>query len=361
MIRVKMTIFVGFYLVFILPLCAGQSPYGFRCTLRRSCQAFAGYMPQKETTYESIAALFGVNSIYDLYGANGINETTPTSTKVTANTTVRVPFACACNNGTGISSKGPVYLLKEGDSLEKIAGETFSGLVTAQQIAAANSIVNASSVVKPGERVSIPLPCSCGTEEVEEPVHLAHVVREKTSLAEISSMYLVSQASLLSLNNVSDHSSLAAGQLLDVPLQACGSSWIRAISPDAGLFVPDGSYALTAHNSIKCSCNFPGVELFCMPSSDTVKNKSLGGIIPTCPGGPSHRYGLDFGVFYVAECSITRCVYAGYDERMIWTATITQRYNDCDDTPDSSVGGGSLAWSFRLSFCLTILVFFLGF
>ena len=90
--------------------------------------------------------------------------------------------------------------------------------MTDLQIAGANGIVNASSPVDAGKRLLIPLPCSCDDLNFSPVVHLAHVVREETSLAEISDKFSVFRESLIRFNDVPNSNSLVAGQVLDVPL-----------------------------------------------------------------------------------------------------------------------------------------------
>ena len=207
-----------FFFLLLVSGCASQSAPEFRCSVEKKCQAMAGFVPQTETTYGALKELFQVASIYDLYGANGLNETTPTSTKVPVNATVKIPFPCSCANGTGVSDGKPVYTTKSGDSLKEIAGETFSGLVTDLQIAGANGIVNASSPVDAGKRLLIPIPCSCDDLNFGPVVHLVHVVREETILAEISDKFSVFRDSPISFYDVADSKSVVAGQVLDVPL-----------------------------------------------------------------------------------------------------------------------------------------------
>ncbi|CAA6673549.1 unnamed protein product [Spirodela intermedia] len=314
-------------LFLLVSACVAQPPPKFRCTSKSKCQALVGYVPPRETTYEAIRGLFEVGSIYDLYGANGLNETTPTSTKVPANTTVRIPFTCTCRNGTGVSDRRPVFAVRNGDSLQAIAQEIFGGLVTYQQIAAANSIGN-TSLINAGQRLYIPLPCNCD-EDSYNTIHLAHIVKAGSTLAEVSSEFWASQASLISLNNISDPKNLLAGQVLDVPLSACGLFSVRPNSPDFGLLVPNGSYVLTAGNCIKCICNRPAAEMICFDSPASVDDVSRGCNRQRCysedyPGGE-----LEFGTLYVSSCTATQCLYAGYDDREILTDTMTRRRTKC--------------------------------
>ncbi|CAA6673552.1 unnamed protein product [Spirodela intermedia] len=288
------------FLFLLVSACVAQPPPKFRCSSKSNCQALAGYVPPREMTYEAVRGLFDIP----------------------ANTTVRIPFTCTCGNGTGVSERRPFYAVKNGDSLLAIAREIFGGLVTYQQIAAANGIANAS-LINAGQRLFIPLPCSCDDVDIHT-IHLAHVVKQGSTLAEVSREFGSSEASLISRNSISDPKSLLPGQVLDVPLTGCSSSSIHRDSPDYGLLVPNGSYALTAGNCIR---------LWCAKTPDSLLNTTLRCNQPLCNSNESPDHQLEIQIPYISACMVTWCFYAGFDNGKILTTTTSS--STCGELHDS--------------------------
>lgn len=206
-------------LLLLAASCAAQAPEPrFQCTgTTAKCEGLAGYLTDNETTYEAIRTLFQVKLIHSLYGFNNLSTTTHASTRVTAGTLVKVPFPCGCANGTGTAAGGPVYTVKSGDIMYNIANQIFKGFVTVQQIAAASHVPNAS-MIDVGEKLRIPLPCSCDLVDGAEVVHLAHLVPQGVSLTAIANQFGTTPETLARINNISDPKDLLAGQVLDVPL-----------------------------------------------------------------------------------------------------------------------------------------------
>ncbi|TKY59697.1 LysM domain-containing GPI-anchored protein 2 [Spatholobus suberectus] len=99
---------------------------------------------------------------------------TTKSHKVGPNEVVKVPFPCACSNGTGLSNGVPLYKIKKGDTLYDIATTTFAGLVKYPQIQVANKLPDANNIT-PGYAY-IPLPCSCDEVGGISVVHYALLV-----------------------------------------------------------------------------------------------------------------------------------------------------------------------------------------
>ncbi|MQL85106.1 hypothetical protein Taro_017622, partial [Colocasia esculenta] len=215
-----------FPLLLLAASCAAQedSPR-FRCSSAGArCQALAGYVVNNETTYEAIRALFQVNSTQDLYSFNNRSATTPASTRVSNGTLVRVPFPCACSsNGIGVADPAPVYTVASGDFLNKIATENFKGLISVNQIVAANTRITNPSMIEAGWRLQIPLPCSCDPVDGAQAVHLAYVVAKADSLEGIATRFGTTQATLSRINDISNPRDLRESPVLDVPLQGAAS------------------------------------------------------------------------------------------------------------------------------------------
>lgn len=104
------------------------------------------------------------------------------------------------------------------DGLYHIAAEVFSGLVVYQDIQAVNNITNPDKI-EVGQRLWIPLPCSCDRVDGQEVVHYGHRVADGSSVEGIASQYNISQDTLSKLNNLTNPPTLMAGDVIDVPLR----------------------------------------------------------------------------------------------------------------------------------------------
>ncbi|RWR84529.1 lysM domain-containing protein [Cinnamomum micranthum f. kanehirae] len=284
----------------------------FRCTTRPKCQGMIGYISPNTTTLSSIKDLFGLESVYSLLAANSW-PTKDTNRSIAAGSTVRIPFPCSCSNGTGISDRTPVYSVKEGDNLDDIARTIFREFVTYQEIAAVNKISDVN-LIDIGQKLWIPLPCSCDDVDAARVVHYGHVVANERWVSQIAGAFGTTEAALMGLNNetLSDPNNLQAGQILDVPIKACNSSMVSS------LLVPNGSYALTANNCVQCSCNLNHLGLKCMRAEGVpVTNWA------ECPS--THCGNLSLGESVdLTTCLHTTCDYAGYYERGILTVLTNQ-------------------------------------
>lgn len=66
-----------FFLFLLISTCVAQPPKFWYTSM-----SLARYVFPRETTYEAIRGLYKVCSIYDLYGANNLDETILTTAKV---------------------------------------------------------------------------------------------------------------------------------------------------------------------------------------------------------------------------------------------------------------------------------------
>lgn len=206
----------------LLVFFAGESAAKtFNCSSRSTCHALVGYAPHNDTSLSQVQALFGVKNLRSLLGANGLPAATPPSFRVPANHTISILFQCVCgSNGsaTGTSHGRPVYVVRKGDFAYEIATSIFSGLVTYEEIAAANGLPDPSRI-DAGQRLQIPLPCSCDKVNGSDVVHYGHVVAAGSTVREIAAEFGTDETTLMGLNGIADPKDLLAGDVLDVPLK----------------------------------------------------------------------------------------------------------------------------------------------
>ena len=81
-----------------------------------------------------------------------------------------------------------------------------------------NKIPNANEIAI-GQRVWIPLPCSCDRVDGRDVVHYAHVVKSGSSLGAIAAQFGTDNRTLATLNGISGDAELLADIPLDVPLR----------------------------------------------------------------------------------------------------------------------------------------------
>ncbi|CAI0407752.1 unnamed protein product [Linum tenue] len=211
--------FLPVLLLCLLPAASTAQP-AFRCSANATCRSLLGYKPTNATTLSAVQTLFGVKTLRLLLGANDLPPSTPPTTAISPQQLLRVPIPCICVNGTGVSNKVPIYTVQQGDSLSVIATSVFMRLVTYQQIAAANSrIVPDPNEIEPGEKLWIPLPCSCEDVEGEKVVHYTHLVEAGNSVEGIASEFGTSNETLYRLNGIASDRQLIAGTPFDVPLR----------------------------------------------------------------------------------------------------------------------------------------------
>nr|GMC85300.1 lysM domain-containing GPI-anchored protein 2 [Ipomoea batatas] len=268
----------------------------FKCSSSNStCDAIIDYVSPNTTTLSAVKALFNVKNLRSILGANNLPLTTPPNQTLIANHTLKIPFTCSCANGTGTSNKRPVYTVVPGDGLYHIAAEVFGNLVTDHQIQAANNIKDANLIFV-GQKLWIPLPCSCDEVDGQRVLHYGHVVSPGSSVDAIAAQYNTSQDTLLSLNGLTSPKDLKAGAVLDVPLPKIKSS-----------------------------------------------------LWATCPSTPC-QFGSGGG------CGVTECAYAGYTNQTILTASAP----NTSTCPPVENGGAILrqqawGWDFLLISCFVFI------
>ncbi|EMS63796.1 Chitin elicitor-binding protein [Triticum urartu] len=269
-------------LLVLLHLAATATATNFTCSAPRgtTCDSAIGYRVPNATTYGDLLARFNTTTLAGLLGANGRPLATSPKTRVAAQATVRIPFRCLCaGNGVGQSDHKPVYTVQPQDGLDAIARNSFDALVTYQEIATANKIADVN-LITIGQKLWIPLPCSCDPVDGAAVFHLAHIVGGGESTSGIAATFGVTEDTLLKLNKIADPKTLQKDQVLDVPLPVCSSS-ISNSSADHDLRIPNGTYALTAQDCIQCRCSSNTFQLNCT----ALQGKKGCPAVPVCSGG----------------------------------------------------------------------------
>lgn len=209
--------FSGLLLLF-LAMATPPSTFSLRCASPATCNSLVDYVSPNATTLSSIQTLFTLPSLTSILAANNLPLSTLPTYRIASKQIVKILFPCICTNDTGISNGLPSYTVIPEDGLYHIAAEVFSGLVTVSQIQAANNISNPNLILV-GQKLSIPLPCSCDDVDGQKVVHYGHVVPQGSSVEGIAQDFNTSQDTLLRLNNLNSSSVLMAGSILDVPLR----------------------------------------------------------------------------------------------------------------------------------------------
>ncbi|CAO2813660.1 unnamed protein product [Amaranthus hypochondriacus] len=306
--------------LFLFPFLAAaqRPPPAFKCTSKTTCKALVGYISPNTTTISKIQSLFQVKTLRSLLGVNNLSPTTPPNYTVLANSTVKIPFPCHCINGVGLSNHVPTYTIVKDDGLFHIANQVFGGLLDYKTIVSVNKIKNPNLIIV-GQKLWVPLPCSCDDVDGEKVVHYGHVVASGSSVGQIAAEFGISSESLMKVNNISDPKSLLAGQVLDVPLKACNSS-VNNTSRDAPLLVANGTYVYTANNCVMCKCDASNnFRLQCQPSGLKAINWA------TCPTMQCSGSNLSLGNSTIlSDCSRSTCAYAGYNKLNVLTTLATE-------------------------------------
>uniref|UniRef100_A0A2P2P0D1 LysM domain-containing protein n=1 Tax=Rhizophora mucronata TaxID=61149 RepID=A0A2P2P0D1_RHIMU len=325
----------------------------FECTKGSTCHSLVGYKPINGTTIGSIRRFFGVENLRSLLGANNLPLSTSPNHPIGAQQLVKIPIPCICFNGTGASNKMPVYTVQKDDGLFYIANTVFGGLVEYPRIQAVNKIEDAN-IIFVGQKLWIPLPCSCEDVDGEKVVHYGQVVEEGSSVEEIAHEFGTTSTTLYEVNGIDSDRELIAGKAIDIPLRACTSSMTNATSPDYPLLLANGTYALTAGNCVRCKCDAANNwRLHCDPSGLKPSDWA------TCPAMRcSGADGLSLGNTTGTSCSTTTCAYAGFsrDQRIFTTLATESTCPSGTPNPGNYASRTSFSWEWLLVFFHLILL-----
>ncbi|XP_078165480.1 LRR receptor kinase BAK1-like [Carex rostrata] len=302
-------------------------------TTTATCQSLIGYVLTNVSTYGNISSLFQV-PVSSILGANNLSMATPSTRNVSAGSTVKIPVPCQCTGETGQSDHIPVYTVQPGDELDAIARYKFNLFITYTDIAGANNISDPNKI-QAGQRLWIPLPCSCDMVEGKKLVHLAYQVESGNTAEGIATTFGTTESTLLKLNGISDPNLLKEDQILDVPLQACASS-INDTSVDHGFLLSSDTYAFTANGCVKCSCSSSTYMLDCSLAS----NRNNTCPVATCSGN------LTLGETSTTGCDTITCAYSGYtniSSLKIFTTSTTKQSSSCKNSRTTAISEAGVA------------------
>ncbi|XP_057966350.1 lysM domain-containing GPI-anchored protein 2 isoform X2 [Malania oleifera] len=328
----------------------------FKCSSAGTCWSLIDYVSPNTTTLEHIKTLFGVKNLRNILGVNGLSVSTARNYTVVANQTIRIPFRCVCANGTGRSNHLPMYTVQKDDGLYHIAAEVFGGVVTYQEIAAANNITDFNKI-DVGQLLWIPMPCSCDSVNGSAAVHYGHVVEVGSSVSEIATKYGADQQTILQLNGIDDPKSLKAGEVLDVPLEACTSA-VSNDSLDYPLLVSNGTYTFTANNCVMCKCDAANNRTLQCESSGL--KPSINSTWSTCPTTQCQGNLFLGNTSSGSDCDQTMCAYAGYNTKTILSKLVSESSCPANTPANHAVKIFSQGSSLNiLLICIHFLLFFL--
>nr|KAJ0189837.1 hypothetical protein LSAT_V11C800438300 [Lactuca sativa] len=359
--------------IFSIHSTAQTQTLGFRCTNTTTCNSLVDYRLPNTTSISSILKLFGVKNLRSFLAANNLPITTPQTQTFPASQILKIPFPCFCRNGVGISDHRPIYTVLPEDGLDHIAADVFSNIVTYPQIQSVNNISDPNNILD-GQKLWIPLPCSCDEVDGETVVHYGYMVAVGNTASEIALQFNTTESTLLYLNGMNSSLDLIDDTIIDVPLMPCsrvfllnslkekdlvleffvkfikGKGWkilterkgelenkalkfahlwykLQNNSSDYPLIVPNGTYTLTANNCVQCECNAANSRILeCKPSTIILPQGQ------TCPS--MQCVGSDFNLgatTFDSNCKHSRCSYAGYTNRTIFT-TVTHE-STCPSSP----------------------------
>ncbi|XP_024991150.1 lysM domain-containing GPI-anchored protein 2 [Cynara cardunculus var. scolymus] len=328
---------LSFFLLIIsslFSLQSAQQTLGFRCTntSTSTCYSLIDYQLPNTTTLSSVQTLFEIKNLRILLAANDLPTNISQNQNFPASSILKIPFPCSCRNGTGISNRRPNYVVLPNDTLFHIAAEVFSRVVTFPQIQLVNNIPNADLIMV-GQRLWIPLPCSCDDVEGQAVVHYGHLVQAGSTVSGIAEQFNTTESTLLNLNGMTSPSQLQASSILDVPLKVC-TSMVTSNSTDYPLLVPNGTSIYTANNCVRCKCNAANNWILQCESSGLTLPRGQTCPLTLCEGTSVSLGNITSG----PGCNRSRCVYTGYADGRIHTAInqeSTCPEGNNNDTPGS--------------------------
>ncbi|XP_022762962.1 lysM domain-containing GPI-anchored protein 2-like [Durio zibethinus] len=341
-------------LFFLLPVLLSvltleySAAQGFKCSSPKTCRAVVGYITVNNTNISAIQSLFNVKRLRSLLGANNLPLNTRRNHTIPAEQVIRVPINCVCYNNTGTSNDGTIYTVQPDDGLYHIAAEVFSRLVLYPQIAALNGIPN-PNVIAIGQKLKIPLPCSCDDVGGEKVVHYAQVVQSESTLGEIAQEFGTNESTLARINGIKAEKDSIAGQLIDVPLRACDSS-VGDDSLDYPLLAANGTYVFTANGCVRCTCDAANNWTLHCEASRNKPSKWDACPSMQCEGSA----GLSLGDSTPSGCNRSTCFYTGFNNATIFTQLV-QDSSCSTSSPSNDVSRISLNWDFL--FLLVLLCF----
>ncbi|KAK4361984.1 hypothetical protein RND71_017225 [Anisodus tanguticus] len=271
------------------------------CNASDSCRSYLSYRLPWDSKITEIAFRFRVN-VSDLLFANSIDSNQPNQI-LPEKSLVKIPISCSCVDGIR-RSLSTHYTIGATDTLMSIS-EVYGGLVSAEQIGSANGVDEEHPLGSSGQSLVIPLPCTCfnNSNNGAASVYMSYVVQSEDALTRIAAEYGVTVGNLEIINGLGQPQ-IDTGDILAIPLAACSSANLNWYNES--LIVPNGSYALTANNCIKCGCRPTNLSLECSPSGIVDKCSDLQCKDSNLFIGERHEKNIASG------CQVTACIYRGH-------------------------------------------------
>ncbi|XP_062029267.1 lysM domain-containing GPI-anchored protein 1-like [Rosa rugosa] len=291
------------------------------CTSSDSCPSLLSYVLPWDSKLSEIAYRFQVN-VFDIMAANSINVTTSSvgNQIFGARSQLKVPISCPCVDG--IRRVLLSYMVQAADSLDLIS-EGYGRLVSGEQLRTLNGI-SPKNPLTSGQSILVQLPCTCfnNSNNGVTSVFMSYVVQSGESLSNIGVEFGTTVMELVNVNGL-DQPRVDPGDILAIPISACSSANLNWYNES--LIVPNGSYALTASNCIKCICRPSTLNLQCFPS----------GIVNAC----SHLQCKGSNIFIgdvsinrtATGCNISTCVYRGHNGGKIFRGLVNSSHSHCSD------------------------------
>lgn len=294
-------------IVLIIPTIHSKSTIE-PCNSSDSCISLLYYILPYDSKLSEIAYRFRAN-ISDILGANSISTQFLGDQIFEAKSILKVPILCSCVDGIRRNIL-TTYTVRPADTAESIS-EGFGGFVSAEQIRSGNGI-NATNPLISGQSLVIPLPCTCfGNVNNGIPaVYMSYAVKIGESLGSVATEFRTTTMELVGINGLGQPV-VNPGDILFIPISACSSANLKWY--EESLIVPNGSYALTASNCIKCVCGTHDLNLRCWPSC----------IVPSCYNQLQCKDSdLFIGDSFVQKtqsgCKVTSCIYRGHNGGKIY-------------------------------------------
>ncbi|CAA2949363.1 Hypothetical predicted protein [Olea europaea subsp. europaea] len=285
------------------------------CSNSDTCSTLVGYTLYTDLKVSEVASLFSVDPI-SLLLSNSIDISYPDVENhiLPSQLFLKIPIPCSCVDGIRKSSTTS-YKTRPSDTLASIATAVYGGLMSADQINEANPDAGISdpSVLNVGTKLNIPLPCTCfnNSDNNLPAIYMSYVVKPVDTLSGIAARYFTTLTDLMNMNQLGSPA-VKEGDILAIPLSACASKFPK-YALDYGLFVPNGSYAITASHCVQCSCGPGSCDLYCTPASLAV----------SCSSMQCRSSNLMLGNVTTqqssAGCNVTSCSYGGFVNGSITT------------------------------------------
>ncbi|XP_043716775.1 lysM domain-containing GPI-anchored protein 1-like isoform X1 [Telopea speciosissima] len=318
--KIQIEILLLLLLLIIFPRIISAKSVIEPCNSSDSCNALLSYLLPWDSKLSEIASRFQVN-VNDILASNSLDPSIsfPENQILPSDSLLKIPIPCPCVDGIR-RSVSTNYTVRAADTLDSISAG-YARLVSAEQIKIINGIDDKHQLMN-GMSIVIPLPCTCFNNSSNgiTVVYMSYVVQEGESLSSIGATYSATVTELEAVNGLSQ-TVIDPGDVLAVPIPACSSANLDWYNES--LIVPNGSYALTANNCIKCGCGMNDLDLRCSPS----------GIGTSCSHLQCKATNLFIGDIHMDRtpggCNVTKCIYRGHFGRKIFSSLSNSSQIQC--------------------------------